>query len=66
MELPRWLTTNQTARYLNVPLSTVRKKCKEGLLPVSPHGRPYRVDRVALERWGDENEKISINQRNVI
>ena len=50
LKLPLFLTAEQTASVLNVPLSTVYEKIRQGKLPISPHGKPYRVDRDGLFR----------------
>ncbi len=48
LRLPLFLTAEQTASVLNVPISTVYEKIRQGKLPISPHGKPYRVDRDGL------------------
>ncbi|NMA55809.1 MAG: helix-turn-helix domain-containing protein [Firmicutes bacterium] len=50
LKLPLFLTAEQTASVLNVPISTVYEKIRQGKLPISPHGKPYRVDRDGLFR----------------
>ena len=48
--LPLFLTAEQTAELLDLPLRTIYEKIRQGKLPISPHGKPYRVDRDALFR----------------
>ena len=40
---PDFLTANEVAELLNLPLSTVLKKIREGIIPVHYIGKPYRV-----------------------
>lgn len=46
--LPLFLTAEQAARLLGIPVRTVYEKIRQKKMPISPHGRPYRVDRDAL------------------
>ncbi len=48
--LPLFLTAEQAAEVLNIPIRTVYEKIRQGKLPISPHGKPYRVDRDGLFR----------------
>jgi len=50
LKLPLFLTAEQTADVLGIPLRTVYEKIRQGKLPISPHGKPYRVDRDGLFR----------------
>ena len=54
--LPLFLTPEQTAEVLNIQLRTVYEKIRQGKLPISPHGKPYRVDRDALFRMARGKE----------
>lgn len=57
LSLPLFLTPEQTAEVLNIPLRTVYEKIRQGKLPVSPHGKPYRIERDALFRIARGMEK---------
>ena len=48
--LPLWLTVEETAEILRVDAKTIRRRIQAGRLPISPHGKPYRIDRDALFR----------------
>jgi excisionase family DNA binding protein len=50
LSLPLFLTPEQTSEVLNIPVRTVYEKIRQGKLPISPHGKPYRVDRDGLFR----------------
>lgn len=54
LALPLFLTPEQTAEVLNIPVRTVYEKIRQGKLPISPHGKPYRIDRDALFRMSRE------------
>lgn len=46
--LPLFLTPEQASEVLNIPVRTVYEKIRQGKLPISPHGKPYRIDRDGL------------------
>ena len=46
----RFITAQEAARLMNLPLSTVYRKIRQKKLPVAPHGRPYRVDMWEVEK----------------
>lgn len=50
LSLPLFLTAEETSAILNIPIRTVYEKIRQGKLPISPHGKPYRVDRDGLFR----------------
>lgn len=50
LSLPLFLTAEETSAVLGIPISTVYEKIRQGKLPISPHGKPYRVDRDGLFR----------------
>lgn len=50
LKLPLFLTADQAAELLRIPVRTVYEKIRQGKLPISPHGKPYRVDRDGLFR----------------
>ena len=54
--LPLFLTAEQVAELLGIPLRTVYEKIRQGKLPISPHGKPYRIDRDALFRMARGKE----------
>lgn len=55
--LPLFLTPEQAAEVLNIPVRTIYEKIRQGKLPISPHGKPYRVDRDGLFRMAREKGK---------
>lgn len=57
LSLPLFLTADQAAELLRIPVRTVYEKIRQGKLPISPHGEPYRVDRDGLLRMARENRK---------
>ncbi len=57
LKLPLFLTAEEAAEVLNIPVRTVYEKIRQGKLPISPHGKPYRVDRDGLFRMARENRK---------
>ncbi len=57
LSLPLFLTAEEAAEVLNIPVRTVYEKIRQGKLPISPHGKPYRVDRDGLFRMARENRK---------
>ena len=54
--LPLFLTSEQVAELLGIPLRTVYEKIRQGKLPISPHGKPYRIDRDAMFRMARGKE----------
>ena len=54
--LPLFLTPEQAAEVLNIQVRTVYEKIRQGKLPISSHGKPYRVDRDALFRMARGKE----------
>lgn len=50
LSLPLFLTPDEAAKVLNIPKRTIYAKIREGKLPISPHGKPYRIDRDRLFR----------------
>ena len=50
LSLPLFLTAEQAGEVLNIPVRTVYEKIRQGKLPISPHGKPYRIDRDGLFR----------------
>lgn len=59
LSLPLFLTPEQTAEVLNIPVRTVYEKIRQGKLPISPHGKPYRIDRDALFKMGGGEKACS-------
>lgn len=57
LSLPLFLTPEQTSEVLNIPVRTIYEKIRQGKLPISPHGKPYRIDRDALFRMAREDRK---------
>jgi len=43
MELPRFLSTKEAAKELNLPLVSVQKLCRQGRLPIVASVKPYRI-----------------------
>jgi len=56
LSLPLFLTPEQASEVLNIPVRTVYEKIRQGKLPISPHGKPYRIDRDALFREARRKE----------
>lgn len=56
LSLPLFLTAEETSAVLGIPISTVYEKIRQGKLPISPHGKPYRVDRDGLFRMARKGE----------
>lgn len=50
LNLPLFLTAEQAGELLRIPVRTVYEKIRQGKLPISPHGMPYRIDRDGLFR----------------
>lgn len=48
------LTAEEVADYLRVHLMTVRRWCREGVLPAAKVGRAYRIKKLDLDRWWEE------------
>lgn len=57
LSLPLFLTPEQAGEVLNIPVRTVYEKIRQKRLPISPHGKPYRVDRDGLFRMARKNRK---------
>jgi|GEM_PF-3243526 len=57
LSLPLFLTPEQTSEVLNIPVRTIYEKIRQGKLPISPHGKPYRIDRDELFRVTRKNRK---------
>lgn len=57
LNLPLFLTPEQAGEVLNIPVRTVYEKIRQGKLPISPHGKPYRVDRDGLFRLSREKKE---------
>ena len=57
LSLPLFLTPEQAGEVLNIPVRTVYEKIRQKRLPISPHGKPYRIDRDALFRMAREDRK---------
>lgn len=57
LNYPLFLTPEQTSEVLNIPVRTIYEKIRQGKLPISPHGKPYRIDRDALFRMAREDRK---------
>lgn len=55
---PLWLTPEEASEVLGIPLRTVYEKIRQGKLPISPHGKPYRVDRDGLFRLARRKEAL--------
>lgn len=45
---PPWLTVEETAELLRTDVTTIYRKIAAGKIPVSPHGKPWRISRDAL------------------
>ncbi len=68
-QLPLWMTITETAELLGVKPGTVERKIREGLIPVSPHGKPYRVDRDGLFRMArdiKDRKEVQVNDTSQI
>lgn len=61
LSLPLFLTPEQTSEVLNIPVRTIYEKIRQGKLPISPHGKPYRIDRDGLFRVARKNRKETIS-----
>ena len=61
LSLPLFLTPEQTPEVLNIPVRTIYEKIRQGKLPISPHGKPYRIDRDGLFRVARKNRKETIS-----
>lgn len=70
--LPLWLTVGEAAEVLRVDTKTIRRRIQAGKLPVSPHGKPYRIDRDGMfyrareararnqvHDWDQDQEEVS-------
>ncbi len=53
------LTAEEVAGYLRVHLMTVRRWCREGMLPAVKVGRAYRIKRTELDQWWSERRRRS-------
>src|SRR5579884_2413582 len=51
------LTAEEVAGYLRVHLMTVRRWCREGMLPAVKVGRAYRIKRTELDQWWQERRQ---------
>jgi len=60
LSLPLFLTPEQAGEVLNIPVRTVYEKIRQGKLPISPHGKPYRIDRDGLFRVARENQRKDV------
>lgn len=49
--LPRWLTIQQAADYLQIHPTTVRRAIHKGRLEAAKLGRIYRIRRESLDDW---------------
>ena len=58
LSLPLFLTPDEASAVLNIPVRTVYEKIRQGRLPISPHGKPYRVDRDGLFRLARRKEAL--------
>ncbi len=54
-----FLSVNETAEFLGISPENVYKKIKRGLLPLSPHGKPYRVVKSKLLEGKNESDSES-------
>ena len=61
---PPWLTVEETAELLRTDVTTVYRKIAAGKLPVSPHGKPWRISRDALfemaRKFGLEEKRSAL------
>ena len=51
------LTLEQVAELVSLPLSTVRKYCREKVIPSIKIGKHYRVDKTDLEQFIEVKKK---------
>jgi len=52
---PRLLTTQQVAKYMNIPLSTIYAMVQRKQIPFKRFGtKSIRFDRHAIDKWIDE------------
>ena len=56
-KFPAWLTAEETAEFLRTDTTTIYRRVAAGKLPVSPHGKPWRISRDALFEMARESRK---------
>ncbi len=59
LDLPLFLTPEEASELRGIPVRTVYEKIRQGKLPISPHGKPYRIDRDMLFRMTRGSEEVS-------
>ncbi len=57
---PLWLTAEETAELLRTDPTTVYRKIAAHKLPISPHGKPYRISRDALFEMAREQRRREV------
>lgn len=60
---PHWLTVRQTAAYLNISETTVRRLVNEGSLNAIKVGRAVRIERSSLQRFAQTNRYVDLKRR---
>lgn len=63
--LPEFMTIEEVADYLRVPVSSVYKLAQRGKIPASKVGRHWRFRREFIDRWVDDQaHMVSMKQSN--
>ncbi len=60
LDIPEFLTADEVAVYLRIPLSTVYKLVQDQVLPGFKVGKHWRFRRVSIQSWIDKQEKSRI------
>ena len=56
----RWLTVQESARYLSVSVFCVRDAIWGGSLPFVKAGKRFIIDRLDLDRWAESRKQIEL------
>jgi len=55
---PEWMDARAAARYLDLPLSTIRRLTRSGSIPhIKPSPRNTRYSKSALDEWASRTSK---------
>ena len=54
---PLWLTVEEAAELLRTDTTTIYRRVAAGKLPVSPHGKPWRISRDGLFEMAREQRR---------
>lgn len=57
LELPEFLTADEVAEYLRLPLSTVYKLAQDNVIPGFKVGKHWRFKSVSIQEWISQQEK---------